>query len=265
MTTILQLSDTHIVAEGPLVSGVLDTASSLEKLIIRINHLQTKHNDIECIIVSGDISDDGSPASYQRFKSIMASAGLPMYVIPGNHDMRENMRQAFNAENIFPKDGPLNWCKKIGNINLIGLDTLVEGQGGGYLSSESLKYLKKTLETHHSKPTILALHHPPFDTGIRFMDNIGLENKDAFKSIISKFNSELRVVCGHIHCMMVHGLERHMAISSPSPCSSFEYDTRSSAPVGFMNEIDGFLLHKWENGFNTIRVGPLPGSGPFPF
>ncbi|MDC0604905.1 metallophosphoesterase, partial [Amylibacter sp.] len=98
MTTILQISDTHIVAKGPLVSNVLDTASTLEKLIIRINQLQDKHNDIEGILVSGDISDDGSPASYQRFKSIMASIGLPTYVIPGNHDNRENMREAFQSD-----------------------------------------------------------------------------------------------------------------------------------------------------------------------
>jgi hypothetical protein len=92
-----------------------------------------------------------------------------------------------------------------------------------------------------------------------------LKNTNEFKTIISNFNGELRVVCGHIHCMMVANLNNHIAISSPSPSSSFEYDTRSSAPVGFMNEVDGCLLHKWNNGFKTVRVGPLVGSGPFPF
>ena len=265
MTTILQISDTHILPEGPLVSNVLDTASSLEKLIIRINQLRVKHNDIECILVSGDISEDGSSDSYQRFKSIMSLLELPIYVIPGNHDARENMREAFIAENIFTKTGPLNWHKKIGHINLIGLDTLVEGQGGGYLMPESLEYLEKTLNNIKSEPTMLALHHPPFETGIQFMDSIGLKNTNEFKTIISNFNGELRVVCGHIHCMMVANLNNHIAISSPSPSSSFEYDTRSSAPVGFMNEVDGCLLHKWNNGFKTVRVGPLVGSGPFPF
>jgi len=92
-----------------------------------------------------------------------------------------------------------------------------------------------------------------------------LENTNEFKTIISNFNGELRVVCGHIHCMMVANLNNHIAISSPSPCSSFEYDTRSSAPVGFINEVDGCLLHRWNNGFKSVRIGPLVGSGPFPF
>jgi len=265
MTTILQISDTHIVAKGPLVSNVLDTASTLEKLIIRINQLQDKHNDIEGILVSGDISDDGSLASYQRFKSIMASIGLPTYVIPGNHDNRENMREAFQSDKIFTKTGPLNWHKKIGNINIIGLDTLIEGKGEGYLGHKSLEYLKETLTNLHSQPTILALHHPPFETGIKFMDDIGLKNKDEFKDIISNFNGELRVVCGHIHCMMVASLNNHVVISSPSPSSNFEYDTRPNAPIGFMNGVDGFLLHRWNNGFQSIRVGPSTGAGPFPF
>ena len=111
----------------------------------------------------------------------MASIGLPTYLIPGNHDNRENMREAFQSDKIFTKTGPLNWHKKIGDINIIGLDTLIQGKGEGYLGPKSLEYLKETLKNLHSQPTILALHHPPFETGIKFMDDIGLKNKDEFK------------------------------------------------------------------------------------
>jgi Icc protein len=35
--------------------------------------------------------------------------------------------------------------------------------------------------------------------------------------------------------------------------------------VGFMAIEDGCLLHTWDGGFQTIRIGPDAGPGPFPF
>ena len=265
MTTILQISDTHIIPKGSLVSNVLDTSASLKKLVIRINKIRPQIENIDCVLVSGDISDDGSSESYERFKLILAPLLLPIYVIPGNHDSRENMRKAFLGSGIFQKNGPLNRHKKIGSVNLIGLDTLIEGQGGGILLPESLDFLKEIINKLKSEPIIIALHHPPFKTDIKFMDAIGLKNINALKNILSEYKGEIRIVCGHIHCMMVTNLNNHIALSAPSPCSTFSYDTRSNAPVGFMNIEDGCLLHHWNNGFNSIRIGLSCGSGPFPF
>lgn len=265
MTTILQISDTHIVPKGALVSNVLDTNRSLEQLVGRLNDGRAQLGSIDCVLVSGDISDDGSAESYERFKSLLAPLDLPLFVIPGNHDAREPMRSAFMSDGIFSQTGNLNWHRKVGDIHLIGLDTLVEGEGSGVLMADTLAFLCKTLSTIQSEPVLLALHHPPFKSGIKFMDAIGLRNSDEFGDAISDYTGELRIICGHIHSMMMVGIKNHVAISSPSPCSSFAYDMRADAPVGFMDTEDGCLLHRWNNGFQTVRIGPLSGSGPFPF
>lgn len=97
------------------------------------------------------------------------------------------------------------------------------------------------------------------------MDDIGLSNRDAFREFVSDHSGPLRIVCGHIHSMMVMDVGGHVAISAPSPCSTFAYDQRAEAPVGFMGIEDGCLLHNWDSGFRTIRIGPDTGSGPFPF
>ena len=57
----------------------------------------------------------------------------------------------------------------------------------------------------------------------------------------------------------------HIAISGPSPCSTIANDLRSDAPVGFMALEDGCLLHKWDAGFQTMRIGPMAGPRPFAF
>ncbi len=263
MTAILQISDTHIVPDGALVSGRLDTADSLARLVQRITGIRDQIGPIDGVLVSGDLSEDGSAESYERFKALLAPLGLPLHVVPGNHDAREPLRDAF-AESL-PENGPLDWSRKVGDFRLIGLDTLVEGRGLGTLSAESLSFLQTALSRSEDEPVLLALHHAPFRCGIGFMDAIGLTNRDALRDVLAGHSGPLRIVCGHIHSMMVTDFAGHTAISAPSPCSSFAFDCRQDAPVGYMTQEDGCLLHLWSAGFQTIRIGPQAGSGPFPF
>lgn len=263
MTTILQISDTHIVPKGALVSGRLDTADALARLVDRISGIRDQIGSIDSVLVSGDLSDDGSAASYARFKKLIAPLDLPTYVIAGNHDARGPMRNAF--ADVLPTSGPLNWSRRIGCIHLIGLDTLVQGQGGGTLAPESLSFLQDALSNAGMAPVLLALHHPPFKCGIGFMDDIGLTNRHALRDVLRAHTGPLRIVCGHIHNMIVSDVAGHIAISAPSPASTFAYDRNPNAPVGYMTQEDGCLLHRWEKGFQTVRIGPVAGSGPYPF
>ena len=263
MTTILQITDTHIVRDGALVSGRLDTAAALTRLINRIQSIRDQIGTIDVVLISGDLSDDGSAQSYERFKALLAPLDLPLLVIPGNHDARAPMRAAFAGH--FTQDGPLDWVTQVGDLRIIGLDTLVEGSSKGTLSTQSLVFLKTALADGNDTPTLLSLHHPPFRSGINFMDDIGLTNRAAFCDVVYDHTGPLRIVCGHIHSMIIADVGRHIAISAPSPCSTFAYDRRTDAPVGFMTLEDGCLLHRWDGGFQTIRIGPDAGPGPFPF
>jgi 3',5'-cyclic AMP phosphodiesterase CpdA len=265
MTTILQISDTHIVPKGKLVSDRLETGAHLQRLVQRITDIREQTGPIDAVLVSGDISDDGSQESYARFKQITAPLDLPLFVIPGNHDARTSMRDAFKSDGYLPSDGNLNWYRQLGDVHLIGLDTLVEGEGAGTLDASSLTFISDTLAKTGKGPVLLALHHPPFSTGIGFMDEIGLKDASPLRDILAAYDGELRIVCGHIHCMMVSSVGPHVAISAPSPCSSFAFDTRKDAPVGFLDMADGCLIHKWQDGFQTIRIGINSGAGPFPF
>ena len=263
MTTILQISDTHILPKGALVSGRLDTADALARLVDRISNIREQIGPIDALLVSGDLSDDGSAESYAQFKTLIAPLDLPTYVIAGNHDARDPMRSAF--ADVLPNDGPLNWARQVGDIHLIGLDTLVEGQGAGTLAHESLSFLQDAFSKAGKAPVLLALHHPPFSCGIGFMDEIGLTNGHALRDVLTGHTGPLRIICGHIHNIIVSDVAGHIAISAPSPASTFAYDCRPSAPVGFMTQEDGCLLHRWNAGFQSIRIGPMEGSGPFPF
>ena len=265
MTTFLQISDTHVATEKNLVSGRLDTDESLKQLVDRLLDARVQWGSIDAVLATGDISEDGSADSYARFKSLLAPLNLPVYVIPGNHDARESLRQAFQEDGYLPTTGPLNWHQRIGDVNVIGLDTLVEGHGFGRLLPETLQFFETKLLAAQGQPLLVALHHPPFETGIAFMDAIGLQNKGEFEEVIAQAKSEVRIVCGHIHSMMVTNVKGQIAVSSPAPCSNFEFDLREDAMVGFYDRGDGCLLHRWHHGFQTVRINPSPGTGPHPF
>ena len=265
MTSILQLSDTHIVPEGACVSGRLTTDQSLARMVQRLVGMLDKIGPVDALLVSGDVSDDGSDESYEHFKSLITPLDLPIFMIPGNHDRREPMRAAFAEAGYFPASGRLNWHRTVGRVELIGLDTLIEGQGGGGLDAETLAFLEAALSHASDRPVLLALHHPPFQSGIAFMDAIGLNGIEALAGILSRHRGEIRVVCGHVHSMMIANIGGKTALAAPSPCSSFEFDTRPGARTGFFDQQDGCMLHRWESGFHSIRIAAASGDGPFPF
>ena len=91
MTTVIHISDTHILPDGYLVAKRLNTRQQLHTLVKYLIQHAPEYGPIDAIILSGDVSDDGSLESYSCFKEIMHGLNLPVYVVPGNHDLRENM------------------------------------------------------------------------------------------------------------------------------------------------------------------------------
>ena len=266
MTQVLQISDTHLVQEGALVSGTLDTASPLQRLVMRITELQEEVGALDAIIVSGDLSDDGSEKSYELFKSILSPLNLPIFAVPGNHDQRAPFRTAFSKSGYLPKSGKLNWHQALEPLQLIGLDTLIEGEGGGALDSETLDFLDAQLRKIQGSPVIVMFHHPPFNTGIKFMDSIGLNSGgERLQEILTSFSGDLIVVCGHIHRNISTQIGGHAVMTAPSVCSSFLYNIHHDAPVGFLKQEGGMLLHRWHEGFKSIRIEATRGDGPFAF
>ncbi len=65
------------------------------------------------------------------------------------------MRAAFG--DLLPKAGPLDWVRQVGDLTMIGLDTLIEGTGKGTLSAQSLAFLTDALAKAKNAPVLLAL------------------------------------------------------------------------------------------------------------
>lgn len=265
MTRIIQISDPHIVPTGELAYGRVDTAAPLKACVETINRILPDIGPVDMAIVTGDLTDFGTAQEYQRFRDIMEPLAIPYRAIPGNHDNVRMMRAGFADQEWMPKSGPINWSVEFNELALIGLDTNVEGKAHGHLTDATLGYLQKQLSAMNKKSVIVAIHHPPVLTGIEKMDIQNLRNSKKLQTILSKFQGELRLVCGHIHRNIVAPFGNVICQIAPGTSHAVSMDLRVGAPNCLTKEPGGFLLHEMRGGIltHTIPIGQFDGPHLF--
>ena len=266
MVKLIQLSDLHLVPPGKLTSKVLDTNSILEETINEILRKKDYFGKIEGLVVTGDVSDDGSIESYLSAHEKLIKLNVPVLVIPGNHDLRNPMREVFNEHVEFSTNSSqFDWVFKYEETVIVGLDSLVEGENFGFLEKTSLEFLSNQLSIHNGSDIVLLIHHPPIKTGIYFMDKIGLTNSSDLSECLKATNRPVRILCGHVHGVYHGLLGIHPVVSAPSVCSAFEFNRKKFAPVGFNRVPTGYAyLETSSNGFWTA-IPSSYGNGPLNF
>lgn len=270
MTRVLQLSDTHLVPEGELAYGVVDTGAYLARAVAALSALLRRIGPVDCVVVSGDIAESGLKAEYQRFAALMADLPLPVAVVPGNHDHRETMRSVLADLPGMPRQGPINWRIPLADFDLLGLDTLVQGKPSGQLTEETLAFAEAALAASAGKPLLVAMHHPPFEAGIHHMDRQRLLNGDALLEMLAGYSGHVTITCGHVHRFMVRSAGRHVAMIVPAPSHAVTLDQRRDARPEFHLEPPGALLHEWRGkGASSgllsqfVPLGEFEGPHPF--
>ena len=195
---IAQFSDTHIKPKGRLAYNKVDTASMLEKAV---THLLSLPQQPDLLVITGDLVDQGHPEEYSHLNEILAPIGVPLLLIPGNHDDRKVMLDAFSNVLVKPDTDFWHFSHQEPNwpIRIIGLDTVNAGQSGGLLCQERLDWFASVLDIDQETPTLVMMHHPPFITGIGHMDDIGLEGREAFADIVRRHSNIELITCGHLH------------------------------------------------------------------
>jgi 3',5'-cyclic AMP phosphodiesterase CpdA len=107
---IAQLSDPHVCAPGLLYKGVADSNRLFSDAI---RHLQQLDRQPDLVLITGDLTDEGRPQEYSMFRELIGALALPHLLMPGNHDHRENFRQAFAEVGYLPKQGALTIASTI--------------------------------------------------------------------------------------------------------------------------------------------------------
>ncbi|WP_221793045.1 3',5'-cyclic-AMP phosphodiesterase [Oceanobacter mangrovi] len=210
---LLQLSDTHLNAPE---NGHLLGMKTLDSLRSVLDVVDLEHPVIDLVLVTGDLSQDGSVESYRHLRRELDRFESPCYWLPGNHDNQTNM-------DLVAADKQLrNRVIKTPHWQIILLDTQVEGQVYGELAEAELWMLQQQLQAEPDLHTLIAFHHHPIAMGSRWIDTIGIRNSEALLALVNAYDNVRCLIWGHVHQASDQLIDGVRYLSTPSTCVQFE-------------------------------------------
>ena len=194
----IHLSDTHLLPPGQKAFEIDPTAyldSCLESI-------RRNHGDAEFVVLGGDLTYDGQEEAYQILAKRLEGFPLPALFIPGNHDHRETMARTLSGVELDP-DGFLHRVHQTSAGAFILLDTQSGPHHGrnhfGLLCPRRLEWLAARLEENRDRPVYLFMHHPPFDSGLAFMDRTRLRAPEKLAALLQGRPNVKHLFLGHLH------------------------------------------------------------------
>ncbi len=259
---IAQISDLHIRPRGKPAYRVSETNMLVARALAALRAL-TPAPDL--VVITGDLTDWGLPEEYALLRQLLAVLPMPVLMIPGNHDRRAELLDAFSGA--ADGHGFIGFVHDAGPLRLIGLDTLVPGASHGALCGDRLAALEHALAGRADTPTMIFMHHPPFDCGIAHMDRIALtEGREAFLRIVAANPQIERVLCGHHHRPIQTRLAGTLVQIAPSVAHQVTLDLGPDGEGSMTMEPPAFLLHRWADGALVTHQAYVEAyPGPFPF
>lgn len=231
------MSDLHLTRDGSPIWGEY-THKKFAMAIKQIKNTQ----DIDVIIVSGDISDDGSMESYEFADNMFLQTDIPTYWCLGNHDDLELQRM----------HKFLKHCKLIDNIKICGWiiillnsvapdeELLGKNRSRGILSTQTLTRLNEKINNSDA-PTIVALHHPALEIG-GWQDNKILKDREAFRKMLESSKNVRIVLSGHVHEF------------SDIELNGIRYSTATGLGFAFSSKMQNYELLRDAEGYSVITI-----------
>lgn len=230
---ILHLTDLHLFADPQERLMDVPTRQTFHDVL---EHVRSHQADFDRLVVTGDLAHDERRETYFVLRDLLGDWTARGLFIPGNHDHRPSLQEAFPERTAFVGDA-LPFSSPAGNWQLIGLDSHVPGEVGGRLDNEQMFWLKRELGEHADRPTILFLHHPPYSVDTPWLDRIGLQNPEILTGLIDRAPQVRAVCCGHVHQEYRRRVGQAEFLTTPSTCAQFAPGTDDlvidSRPPGY--------------------------------
>lgn len=257
---IAQISDLHVRADGSLMHGKIDTRAALDNCVDHVDQLDPRP---DLVLATGDLADRGTPEDYPLLRRALDRLGMPIYIIPGNHDDRAALRACFGDLGYLPTDGPfLHYTLESWPLQLIALDTVLPGEVGGGLCSARLGWLADRLAEQPDRPTVIFMHHPPFASGIGFLDRPPFQGAAEMAGIVRAHRQVRQVICGHIHRAIHLNWAGTCAAVAPSTLYQMNLDLDPAATFKPTADPPAIALYRWQDGVGPLGYISLIGKQP---
>jgi 3',5'-cyclic AMP phosphodiesterase CpdA len=152
--------------------------------------------ELDVVVASGDLSDDGSAESYRGLKELLepwaAARGAIVVYAMGNHDDRAGFEEVL---------GDRVGIASVRGFRIIWLDSSVPGRGYGMLDSEQLAWLRSTLDAPAENGTLVVVHHPPVPASSALLAALELANPGELLDAC-RGGGVRAILSGHYHSAM---------------------------------------------------------------
>lgn len=248
--SILQATDTHLLADAESTLLGVKTDAYFNT-ILRTAFSEQSHFDL--VILSGDLSQDASPASYRRMLATLEEYNAPCLCLPGNHDDTALMKAVFNLPAI-------QWRRQltIGSWQIVTLNSQIPGDAAGHLSEDELHALESCLQERPAANALVAVHHHAVPSGSSWMDSMIINNRDELLNLLARYSQVKGLISGHIHQEQDTTVDEIRVLATPSTCFQF---TPKTDRFSLDTTAPGYrTLRLYSDGHIETKVHRLPGS-----
>ncbi len=235
---VAQITDTHLFSDPEQSLLGIKTEDSYRAVLAKLAMLSPRP---DLLLMTGDLTQDGSEDSYIRLRDSLTALQIPTYWLPGNHDEVAIMQKQL-AHGVISRDKLV----QMKGWQILLLNSALPNQVYGYLSDASLDWLEQQLSNFPKSPTLVALHHPAFPLGSDWLDRIGLQNQSEFWQVCDRHPQVRVVLSGHAHQEFDQIYQREhnqvRCLVTPSTC------------IQFQPQNPKFQIDAAEPGFRLLRL-----------
>jgi Icc protein len=219
----IQRSDTHLFADPGARLWNVAPDPRLDAVVERMREVAP---DPEFVLITGDCSADGSPASYERLHAKIARLSSRAYYLPGNHDDAPFMarlladRKLAQFEKFTQTFDACGW-------RFILLDSSVAGEDGGSIGNEQREWLRAQLARDGQMPMVIAVHHNPLPVGSTWLDTMTISDAPALLAILDTSPNVKLVLFGHVHQEFEE--RRGQTVYASAPSTFFQFKPHAQA------------------------------------
>ncbi len=234
---IAQISDTHILDATSEHPSTRLRADCLARCVEDINRHQP-----DAVLLTGDTVQHGRAEEYALLRELLAPLEAPLYPVPGNRDDKEALRAAFSGLACLPPSGDfLQYVVENHEPRLVALDSTSPGERKGVFCPARQAWLEEVLGEQPSRPTVLFLHHPPYDVGDHYVGGYRRPEEAAALERLVQGNPQIAgFLCGHVHWPV----ERRWAGTQARIMPSVAVDLRKGVDESEARERPIYLLHR---------------------
>jgi 3',5'-cyclic AMP phosphodiesterase CpdA len=246
---IVHLADFHLPGTpGKLLHG----ANPHANLAAAVAAIRKQVPAPDLVVLGGDLLEDGEHASYQAVLDLFKDLQVPVHAVLGNHDSLAGFRKTAQPGRGAEFAGYYSFDLK--GTHFVLLHTPCAGKEFGRLEEKQLLWLNEDLHRNAQKPVLVFLHHPPFDTGVGWLDKLKLANSEEFWEIIPPYSRNiLGVFAAHLH--LQHTCLHRGVVAASCPAVSWQFSSNAdSVRAALSEEPPGFNLIDLAGGALALRT-----------